>query len=510
MTDVEFFLVLLIAIAGLARLAGALNVPYPVLLVVGGLAIGFIPGVPRIELKPDLVLLIFLPPLVYHAAFLSSPRALRAQARDVALLSIGLVLATLVTVAVAAHELVGHLTWPEAFVLGAIVAPTDPLAATAVFQRLGAPDRLTTVVEGESLINDGTGLVAFRVALTAVATGMFSFAHAAESFVAASLGGIAIGIAAGFIVQQVRARLDDPPVEITISLFTPYLAYLPADHLGASGVLAAVAAGLFLAYRAPAGLFHVSTRLQAYAFWNVLVFLLNSVLFVLVGLQVKPVLSALGSHTTGFLVGSAVLVTIVVVLTRIAWMFIAGGLARSVGERVVIAWSGMRGAVSLAAALSVPLSAHGRPLILFLTYGVIVGTIIPQGLTLPAVVRRFAPEDTDESDAREEQARLEAVRAALDRLSTLEGERDVPQEALDEARRRYELRLRHLTADGTGEHAIVPAARGIQRELAEVERDALHRLSQDGRLDTATARRLERELDLQDARWGELDHSSSG
>jgi CPA1 family monovalent cation:H+ antiporter len=222
------------------------------------------------------------------------------------------------------------------------------------------------------------------------------------------------------------------------------------------------------------------------------------------------VLSALGTHTPGFLIAAAITATLVVTLTRFAWMFIAGGLARSFGERVVIAWSGMRGAVSLAAALSVPLSAHGRPLILFLTYAVIIGTIVPQGLTLPAVVRRFAPEDTDASDAREERARVEAVRAALDRLSTLEAEGDAPQEALDEARRRYELRLRHLTSEDTDEHRIVPATREVQRELADAEREALHRLSQDGELDAETARRLERELDLQDARWGTLEHSRTG
>lgn len=509
MTNLEFLIALLIAIAGLARLAGLLRVPFPVVLVLGGLVIGLIPGVPRIELQPDVVLLIFLPPLVYHAAFLSSPRELKNNAWDVGALAIGLVLATLVIVALVAHEVIGHLTWAEAFVLGAIVSPTDPIAATSIFRRLGAPDRLTTIVEGEALVNDGTGLVAFRVAVAAVAGGSFSLLHAGAQFLISGVGGIAVGLVVGWVAKHVRGRLDDPPIEITISLFVPFAAYLPAEHLGVSGVLAAVAAGLFLAYQVPTGLFHAPTRLQAFAFWDVLVFLLNSLLFLLVGLQARPVLSAITkSNSLLFVVGSAVLVTAAVVLTRIVWMFVAGGLAKSFGERVVIAWSGMRGAVSLAAALSVPLNAPGRPLILYLTFAVILGTLVGQGLTLPAVVRRLAPESGDEAIHAEENARAGATRAALDRLSEIAADdSEIPDEALDAARRRYELRLRHFTDAGDGESAPLTEARDVQEDLAETERAAIQQMHADGEIDLETARRLERELDLQEERWAQLRRS---
>jgi Na+/H+ antiporter len=498
----EFLILLLAAIAGLARLAHALKVPYPVFLVLGGLAIGLVAGTPRVELDPQLVLLIFLPPLVYYAAFLMSPRELRAHARDVGALAIGLVLVTTVAVAVVAHELVGHLSWAEAFALGAILAPTDPLAATTVFHRLGAPARLTTIVEGEALINDGSALVAFKVTAAAIGATAFSASDAALSFVGAVAGGVAIGLAVGWVMARVRERLEDPPVEITLSIFTPYLAYLPADRVGASGVLAVVTAGLYIGFRSPAGLFSASTRTQANAFWEVVVFQLNALLFLLVGLQIRRVIDALGDRSVGFLAGAAVLVTATVLVTRMLWFFVAGGLAKTKGERVILGWSGMRGAVSLAAALSVPLHAHGRPLMLFLTFATILVTIVGQGFSLPAAVRRYSPEDDHDPGEVEERARVEATRAALARLDELDG---VPDEALRHARRRYELRLGHMTDQE--EEALLPAARKVQREALGAERETLDRLHAEGTIDQETARRLGQELDLEEERWTRLQES---
>src|SRR3954470_9539903 len=476
MPPVEFCIALLVAVAGLARLAGALNVPYPVLLVVGGLGIGLIPGRPTLELDPHVVLLVFLPPLVYHAAFLTSPRELRAHMLDIGALAVGLVLLTMGVVAVATHELIGGLTWAEAFVLGAIVAPTDPVAATAVFRRLHAPDHLTTVVEGEALVNDGTALVAFRVALGVVAGTEFAAGDAALQFVGSALGGVAIGLAAGYLAKRLREHVDDPPVEITISLFTPYLAYLPAERLDVSGVLAAVAAGLYLAWQTPTGLFSAAARLQATAFWDVLVFLLNSLLFVLIGLQIRSVLDALGRFLTAELAGGAALTIGVVVATRAAWLVTHAG--RSFGERVVIAWAGMRGAVSLAAALSVPTDAPGRPLILFLTFSTILVTLVGQGLTLPAVVRHFAPEDTGTVQESEEHARIEAARAALEHLDRIA--HDVSDKQVDHIRHRYERRLNHLT--DREDSSELPSARELQKELAATERETIERLHLDGDL----------------------------
>jgi Na+/H+ antiporter len=502
MPPVEFLIALLVAIAVLARAANALAVPYPVFLVLGGLAIGLVPGTPKVELEPDLVLLIFLPPLVYYAAFELSPREMRTHARDIGGLAVGLVLATMALVAVVSHELVGHLSWAEAFTLGAIIAPTDPIAATTVFRRLGAPQRLTTIVEGESLVNDASALAAFKVTSAAIGAASFSIAGAGLKFVAAALGGAAIGLVAGWVITRVRERLDDPPVEITLSLFTPYLAYLPAERLGASGILAAVCTGLYIGFRSPAGLFTPSTRSQANAFWDVLVFQLEAILFLLVGLQIRPVLDALGDRSPAFLAASAALVIATVLLSRVAWFFVAGGLAKSKGERVVLGWSGMRGAVSLAAALSVPLDADGRPLILFLTFATILVTLVGQGLTLPIVVGRLAPEDEHDDADLEEHARLVATRAALERLDDLD---DVADDAIEHARRRYELRLHHLSEED--EDFVLPAARRAQMEALEAERDALQRLHEEGEIDQETARRLGQELDLEEERWARLQES---
>jgi monovalent cation/hydrogen antiporter len=504
----EFLITLLVVIALLARVANALNVPYPVFLVLGGLAIGLIPGLPRVELDPDLVLVIFLPPLVYYAAFLMSPRELREHGHEIGGLAVGLVLTTMGLVALVAHELVGHLSWPEAFALGAIISPTDPIAATTVFRRLGASQRLTTLVEGEALINDGTALVAFRVAAGAIGAGTISLLGAGGEFVASAIGGALIGLAAGWVTTHVRERLDDPPVEITLSLFTPYLAYLPAEHLGASGVLAAVTTGLYIGFRSPAGMFTPTTRTQANAFWDVLVFLLNALLFMLIGLQIRPVLEDLGDRSVGFLAGAAALTIATVLLTRMIWFFVASGLSKSKGERIVLGWSGLRGAVSLAAALSLPLDAQGRPLILYLTFATILVTLVGQGLTLPAVIRRFAPGDTQEAEELEEHARREAARAALEMLEGLESDRDIPGDALEHARRRYELRLEHL--DEEEEEAVLPAARDIQRQALAAERETLDRLHADGEIDQETARRLGQELDLEEERWARLQESHSG
>src|SRR5215216_1979925 len=250
-SELLLLLVLMVAVGGLSVLAGAVRVPYPIVLVLGGLVLGFVPGMPRAELPPELVLVLFLPPLLYQAAFFSSPRDLRADARAITLLAVGLVLVTITAVAVVAHALVAGLPWAAAFALGAIVSPTDPLAATAIARRLGVPRRLVTVLEGESLVNDATALVAYRLAVAAVVAGSFTLWEAGLQFVSRGIGGVVIGLLVGWLVAEVRRRLDDPPVEIMLSLATGYAAYLPADQLGVSGVLAAVTAGLYVGWRNP-------------------------------------------------------------------------------------------------------------------------------------------------------------------------------------------------------------------------------------------------------------------
>ena len=358
---------LLLAIAALNAVASRVTVPYPIVLVVGGLVIGVLPGMPIVELDPELVLFVFLPPLLYAGAFFADLRALRGDARALSLTAVGLVLVTVAVVAAVGHGLLG-LTWPMAFALGAIVSPTDPIAATSIMRRLGVQRRIVNLVEGESLINDAAALVTARVAVAAALAGTFSLVNATLGFVAATVGGVAVGLVVGWGIRVVRRRLDDPLTSITVSLLTGYAAYLPAEALHLSGVLAAVTAGVCLGWRSHE-LASPAVRLQATAVWEVLIFLLNATLFILVGLQLPVVVDGLGEQSSLELVGEAVAVTVTVVATRFAWVFSVPYLvrlldrrpsqrARRVGAapRVVIAWSGLRGAVSMAAALALPLT----------------------------------------------------------------------------------------------------------------------------------------------------------
>ncbi len=520
---------LLMAVAGLVMLSNFLRVPYPVFLVLGGLALGLVPIVPDLELPPDLVLLIFLPPILYSAAFFSSPRDLRANLRSISSLAIGLVLLTIITVAVVAHAAIG-LPWAAAFVLGTILAPTDPVAATAIAHRVGLPRRIVTILEGESLINDGTALVLYRVAVAAVVTGSFSLLDAGLQFALYGTGGVAIGLLVGWVISRVRRRVEDPLVEITVSLFTPYAAYIPAEEFGASGVLAAVAAGLYLGWYSPE-MSAPRNRLQASTVWEVLPFLLNSLLFILIGLQLPNILERLsGEYPTTSVILYAALVSLAVIGTRLLWTFpmayLPRYLSRSLRERdpypswqgvAVIGYTGMRGAVSLAAALAIPPTTQGgaafpgRDLILFLTFCVILLTLVPQGFSLPFLLRRLGLAGAEEDEEYEEvEARLRAAEAALERIEELEDEDWVREETAGRMRDIYEYRRRRFAArfaeepeegeeDGDYEERSLAFQR-LRRELLGAERATLLRLRNQGRLSDETRRRIERDLDLEDAR----------
>jgi monovalent cation/hydrogen antiporter len=521
---------LLVAVAGLAVLARLVRVPYPILLVIGGLVIGFVPGFPDVELDPDLVLLVFLPPLLYAAAFFSNLRELRANARPIGLLAIGLVVATTLAVAAVAHWAIG-LDWPVAFVLGAIVSPTDAVAPATILRRLGVPRRVVTIVEGENLTNDWTALVTYKFAVAAVVTGGFSLAEAGPEFVLTGVGGVAIGVAAGLPIAAVRKRLDDPPTEITISLLTPYAAYLPAEELGLSGVIAAVTVGVVLGWRA-SELTNHTTRLQAYAVWEILQFLLNAVLFVLIGLQLHTALDALENRDGGELAGYALLVSAVVIAVRIAWVFVLSALDRRVRREIagpasgdgwkevaVVAWSSMRGAVSLAAALAIPLQTDAgapfpeRDLVLFLTFSVIIATLVLQGLAFPAVIRALDLDD-DTSDADEElAARIATAYAALERIEDLAEEDWVPEDTMERVRNLYDYRRRRFSsrlADRSPEGALDYEARAetYRRVMAEIigaQRDTLRTLRDSGEITDEVRRKVEHELDLEQARLERSD-----
>ena len=361
-------LALLVAAAALLILAGPLRIPYPILLVVGGLLLGFVPGLPEVTMPPEVVLIGILPPLLYVSAFFTGLRELRQNLRPISLLAIGLVIMTTLGVAVVAHQ-VADLPWAEAFVLGAVVSPTDPIAATAIGRRLGVPRRLIDIIEGESLVNDGTALVLLRTAIVAAVTGAFSPWEASWRFVVNVVGGIAIGIAVGYVVRIVRRSLDNPPLEVTIAFLTGYLAFLPASAAGVSGVLAVVAAGVYLGWYTPE-LTTVQTRMQGNGFWEILTFLLNVLLFGLVGLQLRPILDSLSGTTSGWsLIGDAAVIVLAVIVLRIVWVFPSTYLPRWLIPRVrehdpsppwrypaFVAWNGMRGAVTIAAALLIPLN----------------------------------------------------------------------------------------------------------------------------------------------------------
>ena len=517
---------LMVAVVGLLLLAGRTRIPYPILLVLGGLAIGFVPGITTIELPPDLVLLIFLPPLLYGASFFSSLRELRANLRPISLLAFGLVLATTMSVALVAHTVVG-LPWAVAFVLGAILSPTDPVAATAIAGRLGAPRRIVTIIEGESLINDGTALVAYRFALGAALSGSFSLWLAGIQFVLSAIGGVLVGLTVGFAVAAIRRRLDNPLVEITISLSTAYFAYLPAEALGVSGVLAAVTVGIFMGWRAPE-LISPGTRIQAFAIWEILTFLLNSVLFVLIGLQLRPLLEGLAGESAARLALYAVVVSAAVIVTRMVWVFVLTyvprRLSRNLRERdpypqwqatFVVGWTGMRGAVSLAAALAVPETLAGgepfpgRDLIIFLTFCVIVATLVFQGLSLPPLIRALDLEDDDSEQQEETEARLRTAEAAIDRIDELAGEDWVRDDTADRLRGLYDYRRRRFATllgetDGHGDETDYEDRTGafmrLRAELLQAERDTLLRMRNERRISDEVLRRVERDLDLEEAR----------
>jgi monovalent cation/hydrogen antiporter len=508
---------LLVAVAFLSALATRIGIPYPILLVVGGLGLGFVPGVPDVRLDPDLVLVVFLPPLLYSAAFFANLRELRADARTITLTSTVLVALTATAVAVAAHALVDGLPWAVAFALGAIVAPTDPVAATEILRRFDMPRRLVNTIEGESLINDASALVLYRISVAAIGGAAFSLIDAGLRFVAGAAGGVAIGLVVAVIIRELRSRLDDPPVEITLSLLSGYAAYIPADALHVSGVVAAVTTGIAVGWWAP-GMASPAVRQQGFALWSLLTFLLNAILFVLIGLQLPTILDGLSGESPGFLLGTAAAISGVVILTRIAWTMVTpliiraldrrpSQVARRIGwrQRLVSAWSGMRGAVSLAAALALPPTTPQRDLMVFITFAVIFATLVIQGLTLPKLIRVLHIERDDGEQREELRARLVATQAALARIDELGAEDWTRDDTIERMTGLYDYRRRRLKAragkiEDDGYEDRSQAYQRLVREVLEAQRAAVVALRNDGTISNDVMHRIERELDLEDER----------
>src|SRR3954469_11739597 len=523
MDELEVLIVgLLLAVAGLSALAHRLGVPYPIVLVMGGALFGFVPGVPEVHLDPDVVLLVFLPPLLYGAGLFANLRDIRASLRVVTLNSVGLVLLTMAAVAVVAHGLIDGLPWAAAFALGAIVSPTDPLAGGLIMRRLGVPRRLVGAVEAEGLFNDATALVAYKVGVVAGGSGAFSFGDATLSFFAGAAGGIAIGLAVGWVISILRRHTEDLQVSITISLLTGYAAFVPANALGASGVLAVVTAGIFIGIRAPR-ILAPRTRLQGAQFWELLDFLVNASLFVLIGLQLRFVVDGL-DVPAATLAGYALAVSAVVVVARFVWIFAMTVVLRTLDRRpiqltrrvgwrlrVIAGWSGMRGAVSLAAALALPFETDAgtpfpaRNLIIFLTFGVIFATLVVQGLTLPVLIRKLGVVADDGEGDEELRARLTATKAALDQIDALKQEEWTRDETADRMRQMYEYRKRRLAAragkiedDGYEDRSL--AYQQMVQSVLGAQRDALVNLRDDGTISNDVMNRVIRELDLEESR----------
>ena len=521
MNALELILMLLVVAAALAVAAERLKIPYPILLVLGGLGLAFVPGLPAVKIDPELVLLLFLPPLLYASAWFTSWRDFAANTRPITLLAVGLVVVTTTAVAWIAHAVIPGMSWPVAFVLGAIVSPPDAVAATAVTQRLKVPRRIATILEGESLVNDATGLVAYRFGLVAVATGSFSFTHAAGRFALVAAGGVVIGFAVGWLVAQIHRRMENFQLETVITLLTPYAAYIPAEHLGVSGVLATVTAGGYLGWRNPQ-LLSALTRFRGQGVWSVLLLLFNGLVFILIGLQ----LGSIRALTTGIpwlsLIGYSAAVSGVAIVARLIYVPIGTYLPRLLSRRLrerdpnppwqavaLIGWTGMRGIVSLALALALPLALPDgspfpqRAVVVVVSFAVILATLVLQGLTLPAVIKALKLKD-DGADLREErEALLHASEAAVKRLTEIDATSIINPQLMDRVRQPYDQRLERLTEQTRedpecrlteGESA---AFRRLRGEALAAERKAVVELRNQGRISEEVLHKVQEALDLE-------------
>jgi CPA1 family monovalent cation:H+ antiporter len=508
-------LAITVAIALLYELAQRVKVPWPSVFVLGGLALGFIPGIPRIELEPELVLLAFLPPLLFVAAVDSPIRDLKTDLGPILRLSIILVLLTMAAVGAAIHFLTG-LDWAPSFALGAIVGPTDALAATAVFRRIGVPRRIVALIDGESLLNDATALVAYRTAVVATMSGTFVLATALSGFVLAVIGGSAIGLLVGVLTTWLLRRLDNPPVEVVISLVVPFAAYLPADVLGVSGVLAAVVAGLVVGSRLGT-IIGASTRVLWLSTWKMVNFVMNGFLFVLIGLELPEILAGVGNRPPLQIVGLIAIVGAVVVVTRLVYVWTASHIPNSTRQAIaqtnpelarrltyVVGWAGLRGAVSLAAALALPADFPERNLLLLLTFGVIVITLVGQGLTLPRFVR-WAGWDGREVDGDElTVARAAAYRAGLDEIERLRAVGVGHGELVDRLESGLRDRTQHLATEDANETEERRQERveheAIQASIISAQRVAVIDLRDRRQINDRTLRLIEHDLDLEELR----------
>src|SRR5262245_60248634 len=517
---VELLVGLFAAAIAFAWLARHLGLPYPIALVLGGAAIGFVPGLPRLPFDPNLILVLVLPPILYQAALFTSWRDFRANLRSISLLAVGLVIATTVAVAVTLKWLVPELPWAVAFAFGAIVSPPDAVAATAIMSRMNVPRRIVTLVEGESLVNDASGLVFYRFAVAAALTGAFSLVEAAGEFVLIAGGGIAIGIALARLFVAIHRRVGDLLMELTLSVMLPYLAYLVAERLHVSGVLAVVAAGLVRGRYAPEA-FSAQARIAAYSLWRVVVFAVNCLIFIMIGLQLPGLVAGLAGTSLAQAIGYGVLLSLVAIVVRLAWVFIGAFVLPIARTKLgwlapcppwqhvaVVGWCGMRGIVSLAAALALPLALvdgspfPGRDLLVFLAFVVIFATLVVPGFTLAPLVRALRVGGDWSVHAEQTLARGATARAALAEIERLERERDITPEIAASLRSDFQARLVRARPTALAvAHGDDPWVHG-RRAVVRAERRRLVALWREGRIGDEVLHEIEQELDFEESLLG--------
>src|SRR6202166_2803035 len=516
-TRFQIFLILLAVLAGTALLARRTNIAPAILLLLAGTALAFVPGMPSLELPPELVLLLVLPPLIYSASVAMSWREFRYNLRPIILLAVGCVIFTAFAVAAATHYLIG-LPWNIGFLLGAIVAPPDVVAPLAIARKLALPRRILVVLEGEGLANDATALILYRFAVVAISTGLFSLPKAAGAFVAIVAGEMLFGAAVGWISLRALHRARDPQIEITLSLITPYVAYWLPEHFGGSGVISTVACGLYMSWNGPL-LISSATRLQGIFFWDLVIFLIEGLLFLLTGFQMRLLFEKSKAFPLHDILFATALVTVMVIVARFAWVFPATYLPRllkRIRERdppppwqwvFVLSFTGVRGAVSLAAALALPFALPNgdafpyRDLILFVSFGVIFITLVGLGLGLPQVVRWLGVAQAGRAEHLAEHeseitARREALDAALKSLDAITDVRELSDEVIKLLRARHETRANQLPDSlDPDAHDVSAEGTALTRELIATERKFIHMLLRDGKITDETRRRIERDLD---------------
>lgn len=519
------FLLLLFFVVSFAVLARRLQTPYPIVLVMAGLFLSFIPGTPHVQLNPDVVFLVVLPPLLYAAAWQTSWREFRFNMVSIFMLAFGLVGFTVLGVALVAPLVFRGFDWRLGAVLGAVVATTDAIAATAIAKRVGLPRRLIDILEGESLVNDASGLVALEFAVAAlVGARTATWSGGLLRLVYSVVVGLLAGLLIGLVVEWFEQFVEDGPIEITLSIMVPYATYLAAEATRASGVLGVVACGLYLS-RKSSEFFSPAVRIQAWAFWDALTFLLNGLVFVAIGLQLPYVLGEIHDFRFGVLVVYGLLFSAILIVLRLLWMYPGAYVAYFVRNRIfhhnvqvpsrkqifVVGWTGMRGVVALAAAISLPYTlSDGTPFpqrnfILFLTFSVILVTLVLQGLSLPSLIRALGVSGAEGPDCEEAEARSLMLKAAIEHLEKKRGVKSEDFASVsEEMLRLYRQRLEGAEQDAcaTPERSSVLAKRvELIRELARVERQTAVQLRNQGRINDEVLRELQYELDLTETKY---------